>query len=341
MADFLHYINSSGIKISSVTTSNSFKSQSQVFKTESLIGASGLNAVYDYRFQEPAENADTLNHKYDYYYLDRANHSGAVVSTSDAGTLNLKSGYYYLDRANHSGTFSNLDASTLGTKSGHFFLDRANHSGTVNATQFNGSGAHYYLDRANHSGTVNATQFNGSGAHYFLDRINHSGTVNATQFNGSGAHYFLDRSNHSGAVNASQFNSLGPQYYLDIANISGNINSRNLYVSGLGYSSSSGVDYNNSYRSGTYIVNWAQANLQTITLSGNTTLVFSGAMNGSRLQLLINQDSVGSRTITWPSSVKWPAATSPTLTTTQSGVDITAFYVNNSNYYGTSALDFR
>lgn len=158
-------------------------------------------------------------------------------------------------------------------------------------------------------------------------------------------YWYTDRANHSGSISSSSdaatLNSRSGHYYLDIANFSGNSNTRSTYFSGLSYSVSSGTDYNNSFQSGTYTVNWAQSNLQTITLSGATTLVFSGAMNGSRLQLLINQDSVGSRTITWPASVKWPAGTAPTLTVTQSGVDIVAFYTNNSNYYATSALDFR
>lgn len=248
MADFIKFINgTTGAKISSVTTSNGvLNSNNQNYKTETLSGTSGLNDSYDTRFPARTVDASTLNTKAGYWYLDRANHSGSVTSSSDAATLATKSG-------------------------------------------------HYYLDRANHSGTVNATQFNGSGA----------------------------------------------QYYLDMANLSGNVRTRSIYFSGLSYSVSSGTDYNNSFRSGTYTVNWAQSNLQTITLSGATALVFSGAMDGSRLQLFINQDNIGSRTITWPSSVKWPAATAPTLTATQSGIDIVAFYVNNSNYYATSALDFR
>jgi hypothetical protein len=158
-------------------------------------------------------------------------------------------------------------------------------------------------------------------------------------------YWYTDRQNHSGTVTAATdaftLNTRSGYYYLDRVNQSGNVNSQSVYFSGISYTLSSGVDFNNNHRSGTYIVNWRQSNLQTITLSGNTTLVFSGAMNGSKLQLIVNQDSVGSRTITWPSSVKWPSATAPTLTTTQSGVDIVAFYTNNSNYYGTSATDFR
>lgn len=289
--DFIKFINTgTGAKISSVSLSNGIlNSNVKNFKTETLADTSGLNSSYDGRFPEASNDASTLNTHPGYWYLDRANHSGATTSSSDAATL--------------------------GTKSGHFYLDRANHSGTMNVS--------------NLVGTLNATLLNGSGGHYFLDRSNHSGTMNA--------------SNLVGTINATQLNSQASQFYLDMANFSGNLRTRSVYFSGLSYSVSSGTDYNNSFRSGTYTVNWAQSNLQSITLSGATTLVFSGAMDGSRLQLIVNQDAVGSRVITWPSStiLKWPGATAPTLTTTQSGVDIIAFYVNNGKYYGTSALDFR
>lgn len=142
-------------------------------------------------------------------------------------------------------------------------------------------------------------------------------------------------------IEADTLNNLSGDYYLTRNNHLGNVDNQNVYFSGLGYSDSSGVDYNNSYQSGTYVLDWKKSNLQTISLSGNTTLVFSGATEGSRLQLLVKQDSVGSRTISWPSSVKWQGGGSPTLTTTQSGVDIIAFYTNSSNYYGSSGSDFR
>lgn len=54
MADFLKFFNTNaGIKISSVT-SDMFRINSKTFKTESLIGASGLNSVYSGRFTKPS-----------------------------------------------------------------------------------------------------------------------------------------------------------------------------------------------------------------------------------------------------------------------------------------------
>lgn len=177
--------------------------------------------------------------------------------------------------------------------------------------------------------TVEADSLNNHPGYFYLDRANHSGTMNA--------------SNLVGTINATQLNSLSPQYYLDMANFSGNMNNRSTYMSGISYSVASGASNAIGFKSGTYTINWATSNLQTINLSGALTLIFSGAQNGSRLQLMINQDAVGSRVITWPAStiLKWPGGTAPTLTTTASGVDMIAFYVDNGKYYGTSALDFR
>jgi hypothetical protein len=49
-----------------------------------------------------------------------------------------------------------------------------------------------------------------------------------------------------------------------------------------------------------------------VTLTGNVTFTFAGAVDGQRLILEIIQDATGSRTITWPASVVF-------------GADITAY----------------
>lgn len=78
--------------------------------------------------------------------------------------------------------------------------------------------------------------------------------------------------------------------------------------------------------SGTTTLNLANANIFNVTLTGNTTFVFSGATNGKAcsFSLYRRQDSTGSRTVTWPSSVKWSGG-APTLTTTASSLDILVF----------------
>ena len=57
--------------------------------------------------------------------------------------------------------------------------------------------------------------------------------------------------------------------------------------------------------------------------------------------LKLVQDSVGSRTATWPGTVKWVSGTAPTLTTTATtGTDILTFYYDGTNYFGVESLDF-
>ncbi|MAL08049.1 MAG: hypothetical protein CMF74_00090, partial [Maricaulis sp.] len=79
----------------------------------------------------------------------------------------------------------------------------------------------------------------------------------------------------------------------------------------------------------------------THTLSENVTYTFSNpAASGkvSAFSLKVTQDSTA-RTITWPSSVDWAAATAPTLTTTSGGVDVFVFvtYDGGTTYYGFTA----
>ncbi len=76
-------------------------------------------------------------------------------------------------------------------------------------------------------------------------------------------------------------------------------------------------------------------------LTENVTYTFSNpAASGkvSSFTLKVIQDSTA-RTITWPTSVDWAAATAPTLTATNNGVDIFVFFTNDGGtiYYGFTA----
>ncbi len=79
----------------------------------------------------------------------------------------------------------------------------------------------------------------------------------------------------------------------------------------------------------------------THTLTENVTYTFSNpAASGkvSAFSLKVVQDSTA-RTITWPGSVDWAAATAPTLTATSGGVDVFVFvtYDGGTTYYGFTA----
>jgi hypothetical protein len=55
--------------------------------------------------------------------------------------------------------------------------------------------------------------------------------------------------------------------------------------------------------------------------------------NGSLVTVIIVQDGTGSRTVTWPASVKWSGGTAPTLTTTASKRDAFVFLWDGSFYW--------
>ena len=82
-------------------------------------------------------------------------------------------------------------------------------------------------------------------------------------------------------------------------------------------------------------VDLALGNVQTKTISGAQTLTFSNppasGLAGSFTLILTNG---GSAAVTFPSAVKWPAATAPTLTA--SGVDVLTFVTTNGGtiWYG-------
>lgn len=75
------------------------------------------------------------------------------------------------------------------------------------------------------------------------------------------------------------------------------------------------------------------------TLNANCTLTFSNPSptgNGCGFILELTQDATGSRTVTWPASVKWSSATAPTLSTGSSAKDILAFITRDAGatWYG-------
>lgn len=87
-------------------------------------------------------------------------------------------------------------------------------------------------------------------------------------------------------------------------------------------------------------IDWKLSNKQKSTLTGNVTYTFTAPSGPCNLILKLVQDATGSRTVTWPASVKWPSGTAPTLTTTASRVDIISFYYDGTNYFGNSALNY-
>ncbi len=99
------------------------------------------------------------------------------------------------------------------------------------------------------------------------------------------------------------------------------------------------VDNGNSGTADT--IDWGTGNFQKSTLTGNCTYTFTAPSGPARLTLKIIQDATGSRTVTWPASVKWSGGTAPTLTTTASRIDFVTFWYDGTSYFGSSILNYN
>jgi hypothetical protein len=86
-----------------------------------------------------------------------------------------------------------------------------------------------------------------------------------------------------------------------------------------------------------YTVDLANGSVQILTLTGNCTFTFPTATAGKGFTMLLKQDGTGSRTVTWPSSVKWPASTAPTITSTASKGDKFVFVGDGTYWWASSA----
>jgi hypothetical protein len=102
------------------------------------------------------------------------------------------------------------------------------------------------------------------------------------------------------------------------------------YIEGVTVIGSSGTTQTLSLTNGTF---------QTITLTGNCTFTMPTATAGQSFVLIVSQDATGGRTATF-TSVKWPAGTTPVVTSTASAVDIFSFIANGTNWYGNFAQGY-
>lgn len=99
-------------------------------------------------------------------------------------------------------------------------------------------------------------------------------------------------------------------------------------------------EYDNGNSGTADTINWGNSQKQKSTLTGNCTYTFTAPDGPGNFMLKVIQDGTGSRTVTWPATVKWPAGTAPTLSTAASAVDLIAFYYDGTNYYGQAGLNY-
>jgi len=86
-----------------------------------------------------------------------------------------------------------------------------------------------------------------------------------------------------------------------------------------------------------YTIDNTNGTLQILTLTGNCTFTFPTATAGKSFTLFLKQDATGSRTVTWPASVKWPGGTAPTITATASKADKYVFTADGTYWLGSTA----
>lgn len=83
-----------------------------------------------------------------------------------------------------------------------------------------------------------------------------------------------------------------------------------------------------------YTVTITDGTLFDLTLTGNCTFTFPTATAGRQFTLILKQDGTGSRTITWPSAVRWATGTAPTITATVSKTDVISFVAEGTYWLG-------
>ena len=76
--------------------------------------------------------------------------------------------------------------------------------------------------------------------------------------------------------------------------------------------------------------------VQIITLTGNATITMPTAVSGKSFTILLKQDATGSRTVTW-TTVSWPSATAPTITSTASKMDKYVFISDGTSWFGATS----
>lgn len=75
-------------------------------------------------------------------------------------------------------------------------------------------------------------------------------------------------------------------------------------------------------------INLSNGNYFTATTTGSTTWTFSGQLSSSFNGFILKLTNGGSATQTWPTGIKWPGGTAPTLTT--SGIDVLVFITDDN-----------
>ncbi len=100
-------------------------------------------------------------------------------------------------------------------------------------------------------------------------------------------------------------------------------------------------EYDNGTKSAAFTIDLNNGQKQKVTLNavGMAITLTAPLGPGNFLIKLVQDATTGSRTVTWPGTVKWPGGTAPTLSTGTSDVDLISLYYDGTNYHGSWLLD--
>lgn len=79
-------------------------------------------------------------------------------------------------------------------------------------------------------------------------------------------------------------------------------------------------------------LDFATGQIRKLRLTANCTLTLSNPVVGTTYVIELLQDATGSRTVTWPGTVKFDGGTVPTLTTTPNRKDVATLVWNGAAY---------
>jgi hypothetical protein len=88
-------------------------------------------------------------------------------------------------------------------------------------------------------------------------------------------------------------------------------------------------------------IDCTESNVFTTTFTANVTVAptITNPQDGQTINWFITQDSTGGRTMTWPSSLKWPLGTNTALSTTTNAVDLlVATYRSSTGFWYATLL---
>ena len=83
-----------------------------------------------------------------------------------------------------------------------------------------------------------------------------------------------------------------------------------------------------------YTINLGSGTIFNLTLTANCTYTFPAPDAGKQFTILQKQDATGSRTVTWPSTVRWDGGGAPILTATAGRTDVFTFISDGTYWLG-------